>query len=182
MCRSSLLPLLLIPSATACQTTPGACRSHGFTEQQCHQDDTDGVDTGPFLEMSPEISLIQVSVDGAAWAFSVELQGWSGLVTVDMREVQGEETWAETHPLDNVDYARDGTWDKWYKRIFVVSDWADQVDGVSTRFPANEGQVGRITWMVSAWDRALESVKDCVTWGADPSLYNGFGCREWTWE
>lgn len=176
------IPVLLAPAMAACQTTPGACRSRGFTDQQCHQDDTDAPDTGPFLQISPEIELIQVSVDGAAWTFSVELEGWSGLVTVEMREAQGEEIWTESHALDNVDYARDGTWDRWYKRIFVVSDWADQVDGTSTRFPANEGQADRLTWMVSAWDRSLEAIQDCTTWGADLSLYSGFGCREWEWE
>ena len=180
--RTLFSVVAVLVGAAGCTTVPGACRSNSFTDEQCRHPDTDELDTGPFLELEPSIALLEIDHDAEAWTYAVELQGWSGLVTVEIRQVLGLDQWEETHPLDDVDYAKDGTWDRWYKRLFVESDWAAQIDGVSTRFPPTDAQQALLTWMVSAWDRSLTAVQDCVVLGADTSLFTGYGCREWTGE
>jgi len=175
------LPAILV-IATGCPSVPGACEANSFTDQKCDNPDSSIPDTGPFVGFDPTFSSIDVAWDGEAWIYGVELGGWAGLVTIDMRAVEGTSEWAETHPLDDVDFAKDGTWDRWYKRIFVVTTVDQQRDGVSTMFPATEAQAGLMTWMATSWDRALTTAIDCRVWGQDILLFAEYGCVEWRGE
>ena len=174
------LLFILLSALTACSSPSAECDSANPDDTACPASTPD--DTAAWVPLDPEISDIDVVLADDSWTYTVSLVGWSGLVTLTIQQQQAEDsTWQEQHDLSNKDYARDGTWDIWYKTLFVV-DEADQVDGVSTVFPADESQTGALTWMVTAWDMQLAAPADCVVWGLDIQIYEEHGCREWSVE
>lgn len=175
----TVIALVLLGALPACRANKPYCEAHDFTEQDCWDTREEPQDTGPFLPLDPVIDVISCTYDPSAWTYTVELDGWAGKVTVDVIRPDEGRTIQETHTLDDIDYARDGTWDIWSRTVFVVADPSDQMDSISTSFPGTESMAVTLTWMATTWDRSLERLVDCTVWGNDLSLFDAYGCRPW---
>lgn len=164
-----------------CGNGEPACDTADPDDTACRSSASDETgDTGTWYALDPEVSEITVTYDASSWEYTVTLEGWSGLVTLDIHGLAGDDQeWTEYHELDNRDYARNGTWDIWGRTLFVVDEVEEQQSGVSTAFAGTDEVAEALTWMVTAYDRTVAEVEDCAVWGADTAVFEGYDCREW---
>ncbi len=164
------LALFLCLPMSACHSSKDTA-STGLREDE----DTAGQST-----LDPYIVDRQYGFTSESWSYEVTLQGWAGLVTLDIEQDDATFSWAEEHDLENIDFASDGTWDIWAKTLFIIQDQEEQIDGASTLFSGTQERADSMTWMVTAYDMDLSTAVDCIVWGASPRLFHRQACRLWT--
>ncbi len=154
------------------------------TEDKC--DSGDDCETGDtttetgdsWVYVPTEIDVVSYGYDSAEWWYSVDLFGWADNVELDIYQYEGGYTWEEYHPLENSDYAGDGTWDLWEITLPITTDWTAQEDGVNTLYEGNSDRESTLTWMITAYEGS--DVADCVVWGKRQETFDSYGCREIT--
>ncbi len=124
------------------------------------------------------IDVVTYGYDAQEWFYSIDCEGWSELVELQIHQDVGGVVWEEHHEMDNTDYDPYGHWDLWELTLPIVATAGEQADDESTLFAGDLATEATMTWMVLAWEDGR--VEDCVVWGADIAWFETQGCREIT--
>ncbi len=155
-----------------CLDTDGSCET-GEVEE-CT--DTDGCDTAVEELPETEIDAVIYGYDATEWTYNVDIIGWAENVTMYITQ-NTSSPWEEEHDLANIEYAEDGSWDRWEILLPVVS-FNEYESGVNTFFQGSAAMEATMAWRIDAYDAG--AVVDCVVWGSDISLVDTGDCREIT--
>ncbi len=123
-----------------------------------------------------EIDVVTYSYDSTEWEYGVDIIGWAENVTMYITQ-NTSSPWEEEHDLANIEYAEDGSWDRWEILLPVVS-FNEYESGVNTFFQGSAAMEATMAWRIDAYDAG--AVVDCVVWGSDISLVDTGDCREIT--
>lgn len=164
-----------IAALTACVDGPPSTDS-GFA-----WDDTGNVEVfeGPW-----QIAEVYWSCEPAsnAWTYEAITDGWAASMTLDIVET-GDGSWStnpaavwdEFHDFDdNVDYAEDGSWDRWQVVLRGVSTPSAQVSGETTLFTCGYHAADSLSWKATMYGDT--EILDCGVWGHRPLEAYGSGC------
>jgi len=179
MNRTIILTALTAPLLFA------ACDGAGGGWEDIFGDDTGYYDTGFNGDTAPLITQIDYGCDVGnpdQWWFDVTNEGWAGDVTVDLFET-GDGAWGsgnvgavwdERHYMTNVEWAEDGSWDRWDLTLSDVESPGSQTAGRSTLFGCAWNDGRSLAFMATAYDDNGRFA-DCAIWGHESEQYfNGY--------
>lgn len=128
----------------------------------------DSAAPGPFHEGSPTITEVEwdCDLDEMEWSFEVRTEQWTGAGW--LRMVKSAQ-YAELHRLPSVEAKGDGSADRLRLSLNVAQDWRAASSGSSTAWRCRD--VDQLTYMITVYDTSGETVTDCRTWGADPTIW-----------
>jgi len=116
--------------------------------------------------VTPEIASTDLycDVDAAKWELEVEATAWTGggstVWTVDG-------IYAETHRVNSLAAAADGSEDLLKLSLKIVADWREAKNGSATTFLCAEDP--NVVFILKAVDG---TVVDCASYGPDPLIWN----------
>jgi hypothetical protein len=118
---------------------------------------------------TPVPAIVSASVecdgDAAEWSIAVETDAWTGNGEVWL---SADGVYVETHGLDSVEAAGDGTSDRLELELDVEPDWRDVSLGSSTAFNCDEPGVAGV---ILVFTRTGDETADCVAFGEAPERW-----------
>ena len=128
----------------------------------------DGAADGPFHGAAPRITDVDVACDPdeAEWTFEVRTENWTGGGWIWMAKAEEN---AEGHKNRSRRAAADESSDFLQLKLTIEADWRDAQRNTSTRWLCSDWP--ELTFMATAYDPTGSGVRDCRTWGEDPTLW-----------
>ena len=128
----------------------------------------DEADDGPFHVGTPRITEVDVACDAdeSEWVFEVRTENWTGGGWIWMGKTEDD---AEGHRNRSRKAAADGSSDFLQLTLKIEADWRDAQRGTSTRWLCRDWP--ELSFMATAYDPVGGEVRDCRTWGDDPTLW-----------
>ncbi|MCO4746955.1 MAG: hypothetical protein KC912_19310 [Proteobacteria bacterium] len=121
--------------------------------------------------------------DATGYTYDVKTDGWAGDMTLDIFETgawtgtNNADVWDEFHPMSNVEFAQDGSWDTWDLELTSVATTGEVTSGTSTLFQCfqTDGTTPRhddasLTWKAEMLDDN-DALMDCAIWGHEAEDY-----------
>jgi len=131
----------------------------------------------PFHGEDPFIESVDFDCDSesARWSFEVRTTHWTGGGQVWIAENADQ---AEKHRITSDKAAADGSSDQLKLSLSIPADWRDAKPDASSRWLCRD--VPDLTFMATIYGAAGGGIKDCRTWGSDPTIWteidNAFDC------
>lgn len=159
----------------------GACDQLGGFEDILGPGDTGNDD---FVVVDPLIAAIDFGCDTGnpdQWWYDVVNQGWAGGVTLDIFETgawtgsansagNASSVWDETHELENIEFAADGSSDRWGISLNDVETPGQQISGSTTLFGCAWNDGGSLAFMMTMRDENGRFA-DCAIFGHESEQY-----------
>ncbi|MFT6143382.1 MAG: hypothetical protein ACJAZO_002393 [Myxococcota bacterium] len=160
----------------------GACDQLGGFEDILGTGDTSTSTPGTTID--PLIAGIDFGCDTGnpdQWWYDVVNEGWSGGVTLDIFETgawtgsgssagNANDVWDESHELTNIEFAEDGSSDRWGISLNDVETPGQQVSGSTTLFGCAWNDGGSLAFMVTMRDENNNQA-DCAIFGFESEQY-----------
>ena len=133
----------------------------------------------PFHSDHPVIESVSFGCDAeeAEWNFGVKTTHWTGGGHVWM--VKTSEI-TEKHRIASRKAAADGSSDELELKLSIEPDWRDAKADRSSRWLCSD--TPDLTVLLTVFGPSGQVVRDCRTWGADPSIWStiedAFDCTE----
>ncbi|TNE84763.1 MAG: hypothetical protein EP330_28520 [Deltaproteobacteria bacterium] len=131
----------------------------------------------PDIITSPFVTSVFWECAGSAYRYDFMTAGWADDMDLTVRETSSTTPWEEFHALVNLEFAEDGTWDRWGADLGHVSSQAAVVSGETTFFDCATQGATELAWMVRV--HAQSAMVDCAVWGHEATYFNdhnGYEC------
>jgi hypothetical protein len=171
--RTTPLALLLV--------TMSACMSADLNGDTNDQRDSGGIGyTGPYGIREVRHNCTEGGTD--IWWYQVRTEGWADRIDLYIAETGGRreqpsDVLQEIHPMGNVLFDADGTWDQWELQLLQVPEIASQEASATTRWGCDAGDRvagagGDLAWMAQMYPAdAAQTEGDCAIWGFQADAY-----------
>ncbi len=160
----------------------GACDQLGGFEDILGTGDTGRDDV--VVSVDPLIAGINFGCDTGnpdQWWYDVVNEGWAGGVTLNIFETgawtgnassagNASSVWDERHEMSNVEFAADGTSDRWGIELNDVETIGEQIAGSTTLFGCAWNDGGSLAFMVTMRDEN-DREADCAIFGYESEQY-----------